>query len=121
MPEELVKIGENGQIQCGKFYEEEFHEEIGCDHYEYYTRTICGVPFGILCDEYGRPNNRGITAVYEDGYPAFVGTILIGRIDADGEFKALRAKDLFNIQNRIAGIDVDGKQRIVIVLDGRKS
>lgn len=118
MPEELVKVGENGQIQCRKFFEEEFHEEIGCDHYECHTHTICGVPFGILCD--GHPNNRGITAVYEDGHPAFVGTILIGRI-ADGEFKRLRAKDFFNIQNRIAGIDVDGKQRIVIVLDGGKS
>lgn len=114
---EYVLLKEDGRVRFVTVPPKEEAKAIGAEYVEYYTRHISGKRYGILCDEDGITNNRPITAVYEDGRIAFVGDLLIGRIDKAGEFGALRAGDLFNIGQSIVTHQINHAFRTFVILD----
>ena len=101
---------------------ENYYKILNCRLIDITERRISGKYFDIIVDDEGLfdPSNK-VSAVYEDGTPALVGSLIICNHDGEGNETALSSGDICKIQDRLAiATSPGGEKYSVVVLDNKE-
>lgn len=98
---------------------ENYYKILKCRLIDITERKINGKYFDIIVDDEGLfDSSNRVSAVYEDGSPALVGSLIICNHDGEGNETALSPGDICKIQDKLAiATSPDGVKYNVVVLD----